>query len=108
MERFRRFKLFAFFHFKGEDPYLRVKRVAQKCADTYHVNFEGVDDRLDGALQELKPGEWEVMVGWSTYAPNPHEAENLARKLYESLKRELGEAFIELENPKHRITVESD
>ena len=61
------------------------------------IRLEGVDDDLNGALQDFKLGEREVMVGWSLYAPTETAARKILQKLYSHLKQTLGQAFIELE-----------
>jgi len=102
------YRIVCFFHFKGEDCYPTVKKAAKECIGGLNypgLAFAGVDDRLGGALQDLKPGESEVMVGWDVEAPNISEAEKVADKLYTMLKEKLGEKFVELRNPKDRVNV---
>ena len=102
------YMIVCFFHFKGEDCYLTVKKAAKECVvELNHPNlaFTGVDDRLGGALQNLKQNESEVMVGWNIETQNIFEAQKIADKLYKMLKQKLGEKFVELRNPKDRINV---
>ena len=62
--RMRKFKLFAFFHFKGENAYLQVKRAAEACAEAIPggaVKLEG--DEFQKVKEAIEKEQESAAVG---------------------------------------------
>lgn len=105
------FSVRIFFHLKSEDAYLSAKRAAERtiellpCGAT--IVLEGIDDTLNGLFAPLEKGAKEVMVGFKVEAGSIQVTKQTSEKLYHTMRKMLGKAFIELPNPRDRIVVES-